>query len=223
MSRTRPHLVVALGVLVLLAGCAGLFGDGDEPADPAVTPAPIPEDAGRTTPPADSATTPAATPADPNGRSLAGTAPRRNYWAGIAAGDNGTTVSQPRILSARPICDRPPGQVIHIQVTALDNNDPTTDEGINTTWQFLAPTYRQSFGTYTTFADAIIVSYRPLLTARAVAYGPLDRDGSVATQRVSVLGPDGTTTSYTWRVENQTTAPYEGCWMTTGITPVTSQ
>ena len=187
-----------------------------------MTPAPIPVDSNRTAPPAGS-TTPVDGAAGGDGRPLAGTPPPRDYSTGVYADGSDAFVRQPRILSMRPTCDRPPGQVIHIQVTALDNNDPTTDAGINTTWRFLAPTYRQSFGSYRTFVDTAATSYRPVITARTVAYGPLDRDGDVATQRVTVLGLGNSTTSYTWRVENQTTAPYEGCWMTTDITPVSSQ
>jgi hypothetical protein len=108
-------------------------------------------------------------------------------------------------------------------VAALGNDDPATDAGLNTTYRFLAPTYRQSFATFDGFRDAFVAGYRPLLTARAVAYGPLTRDGDVATRRVSVQGPDGTTTRYTWRVQNQTAAPYEGCWMTTAVIPARSQ
>ncbi|MFC6862749.1 DUF4864 domain-containing protein [Halomicroarcula sp. GCM10025817] len=226
MALSRPRVAtVALAALVVLSGCAGLFG-GDESAsaEPTVTPAPVPADSGRPTPSADTATaTPTLSTSPPNGRALAGAVPPRNHWAGIAADTNGTAAVQPRYFSLHPTCERPPGQVIHIQVATLGTNDPTTDEGLNVTWRFLAPTYRQSFATFDGFADAFIVGYRPLFTARAVAYGPLDRDGDLATQRVSVLGPDGTTTSYTWRVQNQTAPPYEGCWMTTGVTPVTSR
>ncbi|MFC7249351.1 DUF4864 domain-containing protein [Halomicroarcula sp. GCM10025324] len=226
MAPSRPRLATsAVAALVVLSGCAGLFaGEDTETPEPTVTPAPVPEDAGRNTPPADTGTaTPTLSTSPPNGRALGGTAPPRDYWAGITADENGTAVTQPRYLALEPTCERPPGQVVHIQVAALGNNDPTTDEGLNATWRFFAPSYRQSFGSYTGFTDTFIVQYRPLFTARAVAYGPLTLDGDVATQRVSVLGPDGATTSYTWRVENQTAAAYEGCWMTTGVVPVTSQ
>lgn len=221
----RPHVAtLALAVAVLLAGCGGFIA-GSESGDPAaaVTPAPVPADLNRTAPPAGSTATPVGAATDTDGWARAETASPHGYSTGVYADGSDVFVRQPRILSMRPTCDRPPGQVIHIQVTALDNNDPTTDAGINTTWRFLAPAYRQSFGTYRNFVDTAATSYRSVVTARTVAYGPLDRGGDVATQRVTVVGLSNSTTSYTWRVENQTSAPYEGCWMTTGITPVSSQ
>ncbi len=128
-------------------------------------------------------------------------------------------MTQPRVLELRPNCERPPGLVVHIQVLALQNNDPATNEGINTTWQFASPSNRGLTGPYSNFVRTIRSGFEPLLNATGVRYGPLDRDGDTASQPVTVVDGNGTTTSYQWTVEKQSDAPYEGCWMTAGVAP----
>lgn len=200
---------VALVALVCLAGCGSLFDGGAGSTTAGVTPAPVP----------DVETSTAREPAvDANGRALAG---GRN----AETGPNGTTITtertlaQPRYLSLRPNCKRPPGLVVHIQVNALRNNDPATDEGINTTWQFAAPSNREAIGSYADFVEIVTDQYRPLLNASTVTYEALERRGGRASQRVVVSDGNGTA-AYTWYLELQTiqtTEPYGGCWMTTGV------
>jgi hypothetical protein len=212
------HAVAAVAVagLVLAAGCGQLLGGGGsgEAAIETVTPAPVPES---TATPTETPTRADATETEtPGGNgALVGAPAEQNYWTGLWALES-DDVTQPRYLSLRPTCERPPGLVIHIQVAALGNNDPSTDEGINTTWQFAAPSNRRVTGPYPNFVSLITERYDPLLNASAVTYGPLERDGDVATQRVSVT-VDNETTAYTWRVERQTGEPYVGCWMTTSV------
>ncbi|QIO22875.1 DUF4864 domain-containing protein [Haloarcula sp. JP-L23] len=205
-----PAFLVACVALVALAGCGTFFGAGgsDSGGGEPVTPAPVPDGA-----------MPSPTP-DPNGRSLADSTGRRDYWGGITAPDNRTGSAQPRYLSLRPTCERPPGLVVHIQVNALRNNDPVTNEGINTTWRFAAPSNRRAVGSYEAFVDVLTTQYRPLLNASTVTYGPLERDGGWAHQRVTVSTGE-TSATYLWHLKLQTvqtTEPYGGCWMTTGVT-----
>ncbi|GGM39874.1 hypothetical protein GCM10009006_21250 [Haloarcula argentinensis] len=142
-----------------------------------------------------------------------------SYWGNVSVDANRSAVTQPRVLELRPNCERPPGLVVHIQVLALQNNDPKTNEGINTTWQFASPSNRELTGPYSNFVRTIQSGFKPLLNATGVRYGPLDRDGDTASQPVTVVNGNGTTTSYRWTVEKQTEAPYEGCWMTAGVAP----
>ncbi|WP_254271307.1 DUF4864 domain-containing protein [Haloarcula marina] len=213
MSRGGPLVVLLLAAALLLAGCGELLGTGGSADEPAVTPAPVPETAVTPTP------TPTPTP-EPNGRSLAGGASQRGHWVGVVSDANRTASAQGRYLSLRPTCDRPPGLVVHIQVNALQNDDPVTHAGVNATWRFMALSYRSAFGSYEDFVDVVTSEYRPLLSPATVTYEPLVRDGAFASQRVKVT--DGNETSvYTWRLELQmiqTIEPYGGCWMTTSIT-----
>ncbi|MEF8974002.1 MAG: DUF4864 domain-containing protein [Haloarcula sp.] len=197
MTAVRPLVLVALAVLVSLAGCGALFGTGEQAGSEAtVTPAEVPT--------ADAQVTPEAS---------------REYWGNVSVDANQSVVTQPRVLELRPNCERPPGLVVHIQVLALRNNDPATNEGINTTWQFASPSNRDLTGPYSNFVRTIQSGFEPLLNATGVRYGPLDRDGDTASQPVTVVDANGTTTSYRWTVEKQDEPPYEGCWMTAGVAP----
>ncbi|MBV0902595.1 DUF4864 domain-containing protein [Haloarcula salina] len=195
--------VVRLGVVcavALLAGCGALFGGGQTAAETTVTPAAVPTDE---------------TP-DGAGEAAGLQGAEREYWGNVTAA-NASAVTQPRVLDLRPTCRRPPGLVVHVQVLALRNNDPATNEGINTTWRFAAPSNRAVAGSYDNFVGTIRRGFRPLLNATAVRYGPLDRDGDTATQPVTVYDANGTATAYTWYLERQDGARYDGCWMTTGV------
>ncbi|KAA9399719.1 DUF4864 domain-containing protein [Haloarcula sp. CBA1130] len=195
MTRSRAVRLGVVCAVAFLAGCGALFGGGQSPADPTITPATVPTDESEAT----------------------GTT--GEYWGNVSVDANGSVVTQPRVLELRPNCERPPGLVVHIQVLALQNNDPATNAGINTTWQFASPSNRDLTGPYSNFVRTIESGFEPLLNATGVRYGPLDRDGDTATQPVTVVDANGTTTSYRWTVEKQTAGPYEGCWMTAGVAP----
>ncbi|WP_188852588.1 DUF4864 domain-containing protein [Haloarcula argentinensis] len=197
MTASRPLVLVVLAVFVSLAGCGAFFGTGETEPEPTITPATVP------------AEEPQAVEATDEG----------SYWGNVSVDANRSAVTQPRVLELRPNCERPPGLVVHIQVLALQNNDPKTNEGINTTWQFASPSNRELTGPYSNFVRTIQSGFKPLLNATGVRYGPLDRDGDTASQPVTVVNGNGTTTSYRWTVEKQTEAPYEGCWMTAGVAP----
>jgi len=198
MTAVRPLVLVALAVLVSLAGCGAFFGGGDSAGSEAtITPADVPTDETR----------------------AVETTGEGSYWGNVSVDANRSAVTQPRVLELRPNCERPPGLVVHIQVLALQNNDPATNEGINTTWQFASPSNRDLTGPYSNFVRTIRSGFEPLLNATGVRYGPLDRDGDTASQPVTVVNGNGTTSSYRWTVRKQDEPPYEGCWMTAGVAP----
>ncbi|GCF14006.1 hypothetical protein Harman_19410 [Haloarcula mannanilytica] len=199
MTAVRPLVLVALAALVTLAGCGAFFGSGDSTgSEVTITPANVPTEDAQAVEPAGA---------------------EREYWGNVSVDANRSVVTQPRVLELRPNCERPPGLVVHIQVLALQNNDPTTNEGINTTWRFASPSNRDLTGPYSNFVRTITDGFEPLLNATGVRYGPLERDGDTASQPVTVVDGNGTTTSYRWTVEKQTQSPYEGCWMTAGVAP----
>lgn len=186
MRSLRATVHLLLVVSVCLSGCSGFFGD-DRTGAESVTTTPAP------VPP--TSEPPTETPT-----------PERNESA----------VSQPRYLSQSPTCERPPGLVIHIQVEALRNNDPATNEGIATVWRFAAPSNKQVTGPYRAFVSTIQSRYQPLLTAESITYGPLAREDGRVTREVTVR-TGNVTTSYDWVVTRQSRTPYEGCWMTSGV------
>lgn len=186
--------VVSLAALAALAGCGGFFSPAAQ-SEGTITPAPVPSQQPATT------TTDQATAA--------------------ATGTPDTVRATPsnvsdRYRSIRPTCTRPPSLVIHVQVSALANNDPATNEGINTTWQFASPTNRDLFRSYESFVETITTGYRPLLDAVTISYGPLERDSETAQRQVTVASDNGTAT-YRWQLERISDGEYEGCWMTVGV------
>lgn len=198
---SRPDnglLLVVLVATLTLAGCEGLFTTRAE-SNETLTPAPIPEQSTE----------------EPT---LTGDPASWDGWDDRSVRNDPVPVVQPRYLTLRPNCKRPPGLVVHIQVSALSNNHPSTDGGINTTWQFAAPSNRRTVGSYEAFVDVIKTQYRPVLMASTVTYGPLRRSGDTATQEVRVEHGNQTT-SYEWRLKRQTRPPYVGCWMTTAVVP----
>lgn len=189
MHRThRSAVVVCLLGLSVLAGCGQVFSSGQQPAE-TVTPAPLPE--------------------QPTERPE------------IAAVETRSNDSLPQSVAARyeslrPDCTRPPSLVIHVQVAALANNDPATNEGINTTWQFAAPSNRRAQRSYSRFVETITGSYQPLLNAESISYGPMTVSNESAQRRVTVAS-DGGTTTYNWRLRLVSSGRYDGCWMTVGV------
>jgi len=162
--------------------------------------------------------TPVAVPTDSpmaeSGESTAGSGE-----PGVATPRANATVTEPRYLSLRPTCERPPGLVVAIQVGALMNDPPGSHEGINTTWQFAAPDNRRTVGSFSRFVDVIERGYEPLLDAETVTYDPLTRGNGTASRRVTVRNGNRTT-SYRWALQRQGTGPREGCWLTVGVREV---
>ena len=193
MASSRAGVrAVALAAVVVLAGCGQLLGiSGETAQEETLTPAPVPSVA-------DSAASasPTATPADT-----------------AAAVDKEDSRGYD---SLHPTCKRPPEVVIHIQVSALANNDPETNAGIATAWRFAAPSNKRYVGPYEDFVETVESFYRPLLKAETIAYGPMQREGDRAERRVTV-GNNGTSTTYRWTLRNVTTTSLDGCWMTTGV------
>lgn len=186
----------ALLVLVVLAGCAGLLGGGDRQPTETVTPAPVPETTASPTPDRSPTVSATQTSSDTGSETVA------DY------------------SSLEPTCTRPPGLVVHIQVVALATNDPQTNDGIRTTWRFAAPSNKRYTGPYSNFERLIETRFQPLLDAETVTYGSLGGANRSTQRRVTVTASDGTSNTYIWRLEKQSTGQYDGCWMTTAVQEV---
>ena len=202
MPSARPTLCLVLAVVLALSGCSGLFGTGEtDVARETATAVPVPT----TTPEAEAGASASASASNGTPIEI----------------QNTTGVEQPRYLSLSPTCERPPGLVIHIQVEALRNNNPATDEGIATVWRFAAPSNKAVTGPYEAFVGTVRTRYRPLLTADSVRYDPITREGDRVRRNVTVT-TDNSTTTYEWILTRQSDPPYEDCWMTSGVTQVPS-
>jgi hypothetical protein len=201
MRIRRVCRLVGLLVLALSAGCASVFGPGSSTETVSAVPVPVENASGETR-----------TGEDSTSETRTGSSTR----VATPAGSLATPAAQPRYLSVRPNCRRPPGMVIHIQVVALANNDPQTDEGINTTYQFSNPTPPDGTGPPEIFVERLERSYSPLLNHRRVTYGPLQRSGIVAFRNVTVE-TSALRTTYNWTVIQRRGGRYDGCWFTTSV------
>jgi len=115
-----------------------------------------------------------------------------------------------------------PEDVVSIQLEALRHNDtPTRDAGIATTFLFASPANRVATGPLDRFADLVKTSaYRAMIDHRRVERGPMHVDGDDARQRVVVYSATGARVAYMFLLSRQHGGPYDGCWMTDGVTRI---
>ena len=112
-----------------------------------------------------------------------------------------------------------PGRVVEIQVAALaDNDDPVSDAGIKTAYNFASPANRRATGPLDRFVGMVRgPRYAPMIDHVEATSGPVERDGDTAEQRVTLTGPDGRTVTYLFGLSRASDGPYEGCWLTDSV------
>ena len=145
--------------------------------------------------------------------------------AGAQQGRSGGARSAPSAAPSaapRPTPDLSPEEVVSIQLEALRNNDsPIRDAGIATTFLFASPANRVATGPIDRFADLVKTSaYRAMINHRRVERGPMRVEGDDARQRVVVWSATGTRVAYMFALSRQHGGPYDGCWMTDGVTRI---
>jgi hypothetical protein len=113
-----------------------------------------------------------------------------------------------------------PEDVVSIQLEALRHNDsPSRDAGIATTFRFASPANRVATGPLDRFAQLVKTSaYSAMLNHRRVERGPMHIEGDEARQRVVVYSATGTRVAYMFLLSRQHGGPFDGCWMTDGVT-----
>ena len=151
--------------------------------------------------------------------------PLRAQRGNRRAGDAGTAPSAPSPAATpgarlAPSPTLSPEDVVSIQLEALRHNDtPTRDAGIATTFLFASPANRVATGPLDRFADLVKTSaYRAMINHRRVERGPMRVDGDEARQRVVVYSATGARVAYMFLLSLQHGGPYDGCWMTDGVT-----
>jgi hypothetical protein len=109
-----------------------------------------------------------------------------------------------------------PERVVDIQLAALATNDePITNAGIKTAYNFASPANRRQTGPFDRFVRMVEgPRYAPMIDHTEAVRGPLERAGSSADQQVTLTGPDGRTVTYRFGVSKQTDGPLDGCWLT---------
>jgi hypothetical protein len=147
--------------------------------------------------------------------------PRRlaiSWFLALAATAMPASSAEERVAPV-PKPELTPGQVIEIQLEALQFNDrPAKNSGIATTFQFASPSNREMTGPLERFA--LIVkgpAFLPLINHRIAGYGPLLVQGRLAMCRVTVVAADGQAFEYEFRLSKD---PKSGCWFTDGVIPI---
>ena len=110
-----------------------------------------------------------------------------------------------------------PDEVVHLQLEALQHNDKT-NRGIETAFNFASPDNRKVTGPLTRFVKMVkSPPYNAMLNHRSVEYDPVEISGNTARQRVKLIGADGRTVIYIFKLSKQSAAPYKNCWMTDAV------
>ena len=116
-----------------------------------------------------------------------------------------------------PNLDLSPEEVVRIQVEALQYNN-SDDKGIEVTFRFASPANKQVTGPLGRFRRMIKSSvYNSMLNHKMAEYDPIEESGNTVTQRVTIIGNDGTATIYLFKLSKQADAPCKGCWMTDSV------
>ena len=112
-----------------------------------------------------------------------------------------------------------PERVVEIQLDALATNDsPTENAGIKTAYNFASPANRRSTGPLDRFVRMVeSPRYAPMIDHVEATAGPMERDGTQATQTVTLTGPDDRTVTYDFGLSKQPSGSLAGCWLTDSV------
>lgn len=206
LDRSSVLAVTALVAILVLAGAGGALdpvwplepGGSTDASSPATAPTTL-----------ETVTTTGSTTTAPDG--IEGSDAR-----GLDDGNGSAAGIQPRYLGLTPTCERPPGLVAVIIVEALRNNDPETDDGIRTAWNFSSPMSRRA--AYEDFHRFVTnEKFDPLYDFESATYTPAYRDPGVSAHRVTVTDRTGASHSYVFVLSDQTGSLRDGCWLLAGI------
>ena len=116
-----------------------------------------------------------------------------------------------------------PDEVVGIQMRALGkNNEPFDNAGIQLTFRFASPDNRAFTGPidrFETLFDSI--AYKPMLEYDELTIGEAEISGSEARVPVLIVNQNGDKAGYLFFLSRQSAEPYENCWMTDRVIPVT--
>ena len=121
--------------------------------------------------------------------------------------------------SIQPSPNLSPVEVVKIQIEALGKNDiPHPNRGIEIAFRFASPENKRATGPLERFIQMVSSpAYRPLLNHRTADYGSIEVTGDLAVQPVTLIAQNGEKVGYVFSLSKQTGSPYDGCWMTNGV------
>lgn len=134
-------------------------------------------------------------------------------WALLA-----TALAQTGTILPAPDPALGPGDVVRIQITALQaNDDPYPDAGIVVTFGFASPANRLNTGPLERFARMIRGPYGDMLYHVRADYGELEVVGNAARLPVVLTTSDGRRVGYLFVLSRQREGEYAGSWMTDAV------
>ncbi|MGB3180921.1 MAG: DUF4864 domain-containing protein [Cyclobacteriaceae bacterium] len=111
-----------------------------------------------------------------------------------------------------------PEQVVAIQLTALQQNDDATNEGIVITFNYASPHSKSWSGPLHRFVEQVQMPvYKPLFDYKGYIMDELTMDGNRAWQYVVLLDSHNDPSLYLFSLRRQRADPYADCWMTESI------
>ena len=135
---------------------------------------------------------------------------------------SGCTSAQPKPQAA-PTSPSPklsPAEVVSAQLAALKNNDDD-DTGIRITFRFASPGNQAQTGPVDRFIAMVkSPAYWPMINHHSSHREPIEVDGNVAKQIVTLVSSSGRRTRYVFVLSKQEQPPCKGCWMTDAVMPL---
>lgn len=117
----------------------------------------------------------------------------------------------------QPNASLSPGDVIKIQINALQHNN-ADDKGIEVTYRFASPANKNVTGPLNRFKRLLkSPDYRPMLNHKTAEYDSLEISGDAATQKVTIIDPNGKANLYIFKLSKQTEGDCKDCWMTDSV------
>ncbi len=112
-----------------------------------------------------------------------------------------------------------PADVVQIQMNALKNHDsPVQGTGIEITYRFASPANKAQTGPLERFKTLFDnPTYAPMLGYSNLEIGPTQNYNTSANVPIIITAEDGTKAAYIFRLNKQSDAPYENCWMTSAV------
>lgn len=123
----------------------------------------------------------------------------------------------------QPTPELTPSEVVRIQLDALQHNDqPGSEDGVKTAWNFASPGNKQATGPLPRFIRMVHnPTYEQMIDHRQHRLGQL----KLVNQRIAVVNAiltaaDGTPAYFQFQLSRQEGGPYDGCWMTDAVLPL---
>ncbi len=147
-------------------------------------------------------------------RGILGLAPALLVATGLAAGEYDEAMPNPSLS---------PEEVVRIQVGALgDNDNPSPDAGIETSFRFASPANKVMTGPIERFKVMVHgPHYEPMVNHRSASFENIVIDGDNASIDVILLTKDDTILGYRFTLSRQLGGGCPGCWMTDSVAPFT--